>query len=70
MSYDYSFPETQLAQFNNNRKVGTVNRKFIQSGNNSTSGYMHPQISINNPAMGGESISGGESLANKLVNKL
>jgi hypothetical protein len=55
MSYDYEFPEgLRIADINNNRKVGTIDRRFIQSGNNVASGFARPApFPLGSPAMGG-----------------
>jgi hypothetical protein len=55
MSYDYNFPESlRIAEINNNRKVGTIDRKYIQSGNNIASGFARPEpFPLGSPAMGG-----------------
>lgn len=67
MSYDYNFPESmRIAEINNNRKVGTVPRRFIQSGNNVASGFARPEFPLGSPAMGGEAISGGKRQAKTL----
>ena len=59
MSYDYNFPESmRIAEINNNRKVGTVARKFIQSGNNVAS-FGNAEFPLGSPAMGGYAPSGG-----------
>jgi len=56
MSYDYSFPESlRIADFNNNVKVGSLPRKYIQSGNNVASGFARPApFEYGSPAMGGK----------------
>jgi hypothetical protein len=61
MSYDYNFPESmRIGEINNNRKVGTVDRRFIQSGNNIASGFARPApYPLGSPAMGGYAPSGG-----------
>jgi len=61
MSYDYEFPEgLRIADINNNRKVGTIDRRFIQSGNNVASGFARPEpFPLGSPAMGGAG-SGGK----------
>jgi hypothetical protein len=58
MSYDYNFPEgLRIADINNNRKVGTIDRRFIQSGNNVASGFARPHpFPLGSPAMGGRNI--------------
>ena len=59
MSYDYNFPESlRIAEINNNRKVGTIDRRFIQSGNNITS-FGNADFPLGSPAMGGYAPSGG-----------
>jgi chemotaxis receptor (MCP) glutamine deamidase CheD len=61
MSYDYNFPESlRIAEINNNRKVGTRDRRFIQSGNNVASGFARAEpYPLGSPAMGGMAMSGG-----------
>jgi len=55
MSYDYNFPESlRIADFNNNVKVGSIPRKYIQSGNNVATGFARPApYEYGSPAMGG-----------------
>ena len=66
-NYDYNFPESlRIAEINNNRKVGTVQRKFIQSGNNVASGFARPEpYPLGSPAMGGamSAVSGGGAMS-------
>jgi hypothetical protein len=61
MSYDYNFPESlRIAEINNNRKVGTRDRRFIQSGNNVASGFARAEpYPLGSPAMGGGVHTGG-----------
>jgi hypothetical protein len=54
----------RIAEINNNRKVGTVARKYIQSGNNVASGFARPEpFPLGSPAMGGVAMSAGESVS-------
>ena len=67
MSYDYNFPESlRIAEINNNRKVGTVARKYIQSGNNITS-FGNADFPLGSPAMGGYAPSGGKKVSLRAV---
>lgn len=65
MSYDYNFPESlRIAEINNNRKVGTIDRRFIQSGNNIASGFARPEpFPLGSPAMGGKKGIGLKKMA-------